>query len=111
VFLGPFVVIAFPIAFVVSIAHAVVIGLPAYLILRLWFRVNYGNAALAGFLIGCIPVGVYAGVSVALEKSGTWEPLIISPVFGVLGALGGLAFRAVLGPDEDRYEVDASIFE
>jgi hypothetical protein len=46
-----------------------------------------------------------------LERGGTWEPLFISPIFGVLGAMGGLAFRAVLGPHEAMYEVDASIFE
>lgn len=111
VLLGPFVVIAFPIAFVVSVAHAAVIGLPAYLVLRRSLHLNYGSAALAGFLIGAIPVAVYALASVALEKGGTWEPLVISPIFGILGVLGGLAFRAVLGPDEEQYEVDPAIFE
>ncbi len=111
VFFGVFVVVAFPIALVVSLAHALVIGLPTYLLLRRSLRLNYGNAALVGFLIGAVPVTIYMVASVPLESGGIWEPLVISPIFGVLGAIGGSAFRVVLGPSDGLYEVDASIFE
>ena len=67
---GAFAIIAFPIGFGFAFAHALVFGVPAYLVMRRNRRIGYGHAVLAGFLIGFAPVTLlrfvtelqYAGV-------------------------------------------------
>lgn len=111
-----------PIGFLIAAAHAVVLGLPAYLLFRRWFHINYGNAAAAGLLIGATPMFVYVMVTLSrmnaalpgFNQSGfqqVQQAAEIAGIGGVLGAIGGLAFRGVLGPDEEVFEVDPAIFE
>ena len=120
--LGALAVIALPIAFIVAALHAVILGLPAYLVLRRWFRLNYGNAAAAGLLIGGLPTAanmmvgsLWGPPAFPTVEISTFEMIrqaaMAGGIAGVLGAIGGLAFRGVLGPDEDVFEVDPTIFE
>ncbi len=119
--LGALAVIALPVAFIIAALHAVILGLPAYLVLRRWFHLNYGNSAAAGLLIGGLPAALnvivgslwapaFPGVEISTYE---WiqQAAAIGGAFGLLGALGGLIFRAVLGPDEDVFEIDPAIFE
>ena len=92
-------------AIVVAAAHALVLALPAYLILRRWFELGFVNSVAAGSLIGGIPVtilvfvdrlsGGYAPPLTTLAQ--VWEMLGPSAVCAGLGVLGGVAFRAVVG--------------
>lgn len=102
-------------AFTLAIAfgHAVLLGLPIFLIFQ---SRGWGGAAVAGvfgFAIGAVPVGVltfpvsgfslFASASVGgtptdgLSTAALWvsyvQPLVY---FGLLGALGGIVFWAVL---------------
>src|SRR6185312_17171039 len=48
-----------PVAFIVALAHAVMLGLPAYLLLR-WMRLTRWWVSLAGgFAIGALPYAIY----------------------------------------------------
>ena len=75
--------------FLVALAHAVLLGLPFYLLLRMKGWVNAASTAIGGFFIGVVPAGV---VSLPLESANV-EGLL---AFGGLGLLGGLAFWATL---------------
>jgi hypothetical protein len=102
----------------VSAAHVVILGAPAFLLLRYLKRINWLSTCIAGFILGCIPIGVFAwplryaspGSSSAHWSGGhmvqtmvngaptfagwlSWARLV--GFFGVLGACGGLAFWLV----------------
>jgi hypothetical protein len=81
------------IGFVVALAHAVLLGVPAYLLMRMRGSVNALSAAIAGFVIGIVPVGL-----LGLGESGTQWIAYLQGVlpFGGFGLLGGLAFWATL---------------
>lgn len=73
---------------------------PLYLFLQQRGWVNWGTAALSGFLIGALPLPL---LFVALGWSGgSWLRYMIDvmPLFGLCGLVGGLTFRAVLGRPE-----------
>lgn len=105
ILLGSFAVIAFPIGFVLAAAHAFLLGGPIYLMLRRRYEVGFLNSAVLGFLIGALP---FAFFTLAMEGPRTAGPqswavfnaLMPSPIFGALGAIGGLAFRAMIGRNE-----------
>jgi hypothetical protein len=103
-----------PIAFMVTLGHAVALGLPAALLFRYEQWTSLIGAIAAGLLIGAIPVGILewplqpgSGFS-ASSPSGptvvdgipTWagwlEYLQLVGGFGLLGALGALAFWLTL---------------
>jgi hypothetical protein len=120
VLLGTLVLIAFPIALVTAVAHAFLIALPIYLVLRARLRLTYANSAFAGFLVGALPVAVFtlteAGWRTAQGRETPlaawfWDTFGVSMLFGVLGFLGGLVFRKVVGESPRVEAVDASIFE
>jgi hypothetical protein len=105
---GPMV---FTITFAIALAHAVLLGLPLFLILRSRGWVNVMSCVAFGFVIGAAPAGVLTwpmhcpelhtsrpvdGVPTILNRAVTAaggasyvKPLIY---FGSLGALGGFAF-------------------
>lgn len=85
---------------VVAAAHAFMIGLPAYLAFRKAGPLTYPIAALAGFVIGTVPVSVVVLMYSEGGRSGGFEKVAMSSVFGLYGAVGGLAFRAVLGREK-----------
>jgi hypothetical protein len=70
--------------FPVALLHALLLALPAYAIVRRWWRLKWWNAAATGFLIGVLPAS-----------------LLVTPSFGTLmagggGLVGGLVFWLVL---------------
>jgi len=104
--------------FFVSAAHVVVLGAPAFLLLRYLKRINWLSARVAGFVLGCIPVGLFfwplryasPGSSAAYGSGGHMVQTMVNgvPTFagwlswarlvgfmGLLGACAGLAFWLV----------------
>jgi len=87
----------------IALLHLLVLALPAYLVLREYWSLSWWAAALGGFVVGAIPVGLLA--------LGTVDPssdaVTLSFGGGLLGLSGGVAFWAVLavkkgGPLPDR---------
>lgn len=96
--------------FVVASFHALVLGVPGYLLLRKW-PLRWWNAALAGFLIGAVPSGLVwldpgfetyrQGRAVLIENgaytaAGWRNYLVWFAIYGAYGVAGGLAFWLVL---------------
>lgn len=117
----------FAITFAIALAHAVLLGLPLFLILRSKGWINVMSCVVFGFVIGAAPAGVLtwpmhrpelhtsgpvAGVPTILNRAVTAaggasyvKPLIY---FGSLGALGGFAFWVSLigcGTFEETAEI------
>lgn len=93
ILLGVLVLIAFPIGFVVALAHVLLLGLPAYLLLRRRSAFGWGIAALVGFVIGAVPTGLVVLPTTSFANGAAWTPALA----GLCGMLGALAFRAVTG--------------
>jgi hypothetical protein len=107
VILGPFAIIAVPFAFVIALGHAVVLGLPLYLLVRSRTEIAWWHAALAGVAIGAGPVTL-AGADYILGVRGS---IIVSLAFGAFGFIGAMVFRAWAGPSAREEAFDASVFE
>lgn len=108
ILLGPLVVIAFPIGFVIALIHAVVLGAPAYLLLRRYRLLGWGPVVLAGFAIGAAPIGL---LSVGETPAPSGEGLWIVGLFGLFGLLGALAFRVRMGRGGEPVRFDPAIWE
>jgi len=108
---------AMPIAFAIALVHSLVLGLPLFLVLQKFGRANGVSAGSAGFVIGCVPVGIYFWpLWLANSGSSSWIgperlPTMIDGVptmagwliyleilvqFGGLGVAGGLVFWATM---------------
>jgi hypothetical protein len=102
-----------PIVLVVALGHAVILGLPAFLLGRFLGRVNLIFSAIAGFIIGAVPIALLTLLTLGgtFSASTNGIPTIINGMptlagwleflkswmsFGGLGALGGIAFFLVL---------------
>jgi hypothetical protein len=103
-----------PYAFAITLGHALILGLPAFLILQMKRWVNAATSTGAGFAIGVMPIAVLTwplqpaahfnastnGVRTIVEGvptvEGWFEYLQLLLTLGGLGALGGVAFWAVL---------------
>ena len=81
------------VAMPIAAAHALVLGLPSYLLLRRWWRLRWWSAALGGFVVAVVPAGLL-GVLAANDISLTAVRELAG--FGLFGLAGGLAFWAVL---------------
>lgn len=109
---GPMVIIAFPIGCFIGLACALVLGLPAYLLLRRWTAITWAKAILAGAMIGTAPALLFALIDYtpgAVTPSATRNIFWACLVFGGFGAIGGATFRAVLGPPA-KVQVDPEVF-
>jgi hypothetical protein len=107
-------IVVLPMAFGITIAHSIVLGLPAALLYRAkqWKRVS--AAMIGAALIGAIPVGLFAwpinpslrttasvdGVTTIIDGiptlAGWLGYLKLLGMFGSLGAAGGLVFWLTL---------------
>jgi hypothetical protein len=105
ILLGPLVVIAFPIGFVIAMLHALVLGFPAYLLLRRHRLLGAIPVALAGFGIGAVPVGLLSldGAPI-VSGEGLW-------IIGLFGMLGALVFRLRVGRGGEPVRFDPAIWE
>jgi hypothetical protein len=75
-------------ALAIAFPHALVLGLPLFLLLRAKSRINAATSIVGGFLVGGFPVGVL-GV-------GNWPGnLLAAAMLGLFGAIGGLGFFLV----------------
>lgn len=83
-------IVLWPFVLVVTLAHALVLGLPVALLYRAKRWQRPGLAVATGVLIGAIPVGVYAW------PVGWLDIIRLLGVFGGLGAAGALAFWLTL---------------
>jgi hypothetical protein len=90
----------FPVAFIITLGHAIVFGLPVALLYRelRWTRLS---AALAGgFLIGAIPFSIFEWPIRPNPGERVWINGVITSINGIptaSGWLGYLAFVAVAG--------------
>jgi hypothetical protein len=91
-------IIAFVVAVPVALAHALALGLPLYLLLRRYLRLTRPGAAIAGFVIGALPIGLgaYSVPLMAAAPVDLEAQLRAALGFGLLGGIGGLAFRHIL---------------
>lgn len=85
-FLGPAVLM---VGMLVSLGHGLLIGLPAYLLLRRLVRPNLPISCAAGAVVGCVPVSVIL-VADTSQEGVTW-PIIVGAA-AVFGGIGGAAF-------------------
>ena len=107
--------VAFVFTFVIALAHAVLLGLPLFLVLQSKGWVNVVTYVVFGFAVGAAPDGVLTwpmqhaayttsasieGMSTIIDRVFTAVESVsyIKPVIycGSLGALGGLAFWVAL---------------
>jgi hypothetical protein len=100
---------AFVLTFGMAFGHAILLGLPLFMIFRSKGWVNVATCVLAGFAIGAAPAVVLSWPShpqsamaaltmtdVAAVIAG-WVDYLTPPArFGMFGALGGVAFWLVL---------------
>lgn len=90
---------AVPIAF----AHMLFLAVPLYLALSRRWRVGWGSAAAWGFLVGATPFGLlFGGAAIATaERAQDIRDMLWSAGYaGGCGAVGGLAFNAILALGE-----------
>jgi hypothetical protein len=107
--------LAFAFTFVIALAHALLLGLPLFLVLRSKGLVNVVTTVVFGFAVGAAPDGVLTwpmqhaaytmiasveGVSTIIDgilTAAEWVSYIKPVIYcGSLGALGGLAFWVAL---------------
>jgi hypothetical protein len=113
ILLGPLAVIALPLAFIVAAFHVLLLAVPAYYLLRRKMPIDWAQSIIAGFVIGAVPLGVWAWLISSPYEDISAGSLLVAVIPGVLGMLGGLTFRAIIGPPvQRRTEADtAAIFE
>ncbi len=111
ILLGPAVILALPVGFVIASLHMLLIGLPAYLVMRRYWAIDWGHAVLAGAVIGAAPITLWAWASWGGDGGPIFSGWTL--VLALLGMLGGAAFRAVIGPPRERMadRAAASVFE
>jgi hypothetical protein len=107
--------VAFVFTFAVALVHAVVLGLPLFLVFRSKGWINVMTCVVFGFAVGAVPDAVltwpmhhaesYVSASVdgvptiinGVVAAAGWVGYVKPVIYcGMLGALGGLAFRVAL---------------
>ena len=82
--------------FLVALAHAFFLGLPIALIMQSLGHAKWWALALAGFIVGTIPIALaalFTDLPAELEIEGAAG---LAPLMGLCGALGGLVFWLVV---------------
>lgn len=100
VLLGGLAILAYPIALLIAGGHVLVLGLPTYFVMRSRYRVDWMHALIAGFLIGALPLAAFQLLASATVGQLSFS-LLLFLISGGCGLLGGVAFRAVVGPPAD----------
>lgn len=97
------------ITFFVALAHAVLLGVPAYLLLRPRLRVGFIACCIGGFAVGAVPLGILGLFTMTMLTSASTggTPTVVNHVptlagwieyaegvgwAGLLGLIGGVAF-------------------
>jgi hypothetical protein len=110
--LGLLAIYAFPIAFMVAGAHMVLLGMPTYLVLRQYRRIDWLQALIAGFVIGTAPLTLW---QLALFAGGAYGyfPIATLLIAGGLGSISGAVFRAIVGSPIDPRSMSevAAVFD
>jgi hypothetical protein len=75
------VVIVFFVAYLIAIAHTLILGLPAFLLGLRLHAIAWWSCILVGFVIGGLPIAIW--------MRGGW--LVFIP-YGLCGAISGLGF-------------------
>lgn len=105
-----------PYVFAVALAHAVILGLPIFLYLNARGRAGVVSSIVAGFAIGCLPIGLltfplWLGTNFNASTNGV--PTVVNGVrtlagwleylqlMGVFGAVAGMTFYATLRATRD----------
>ena len=88
------VAIAFLFGMPLALLHAYLIGLPFYVVLREKWALTWPRALLGGFLVGAVPAGLVAMLTIGPHPDVFW--IVSAP--GALGTVGAAAFRAMVGP-------------
>ena len=93
-----FAFIAFIIATPVSLAHALALGLPCYLLLSRLLPLSRIGAAMAGFAIGALPIWLQIYSFPVMADPSVVPGALVRAAggCGLLGAIGGLAFHHIL---------------
>ena len=99
--------------FIIAFVYVLLLGLPLFLLVGLTRRVGVAAAALGGFIVGAVPFGVLALISmIGVQNASTGgNPTVVNGVptlagwieyaytvgfFGLLGLGGGLSFWLVM---------------
>ncbi|HEX8225260.1 MAG TPA: hypothetical protein VF605_15710 [Allosphingosinicella sp.] len=85
---------AFFVGLPIALLHSLVIGVPAYLVMRQLGALTWRRSAIGGFAVGALPWGLFA-FFVSVDG---WSVLMTVGMMGGSGMIGGLAFAAVLRP-------------
>ena len=80
-----------------ALLHAFLLGLPAYHVLRGRWALTWPRSALGGLIVGGLPTAIVAMLTAGFHPDALW----IAGIPAALGGLGGLAFRAMIGPPPD----------
>jgi hypothetical protein len=85
----------------IAAAHALILGLPVYLLLRRRWTLRWWSAALGGFAVAVVPAGL---LSSAPGSGMSLTVLRELAELGLLGLAGGVAFWIVLrDPPSHRF--------
>lgn len=115
--LGKLGLVLYPVALLLTAAHIVLLGMPAYLFYHRRRVIDWPQSLVGGLLMGALPIAIWIAFLLAREPEqlGTTYSMggIWIGVFSLLGAVGGGVFRLVLGEPERDYagDFDATIFE
>ena len=94
---GAWVAVGFVVAWLVTVLHLLVLGLPLLLFLQCSGRLTWPAISVAGFAAGFIPVGIATMplLSVGHVSLDDWRRYLAwCASFGVLGALTAIGLRA-----------------
>jgi hypothetical protein len=86
-----------PYVFIVAAAHALLLGLPAFLYFDRKKRITLLTCIAGAFVIGAAPVGLLdLGFELRYPQPNVHRTYIVIGAFGLFGALGGLVFWSTL---------------
>jgi hypothetical protein len=64
--------------------------------------IDWAQSIIAGFVIGAVPLAIWAWLVSSPYEDTSAGSILLAAIPGVLGMLGGLTFRAIIGPPPER---------